>query len=144
MDHAALLAFADVLLPGDDLFPAVSATSIASVLDRLPADIHAAIAMLPQQDPAARRARVAQIEAEQKQVFADAQKALYLAYYEQPETIAAIRAMGIAYHSVLLPEGYNIAPFDAARDTPRHQRGRWTPTEQVERLDLSALEHLKA
>jgi hypothetical protein len=139
MDGQDKLAFADVLLPGDDLFPRASETGILAMLDRLPAGIAPALGPLATLEADARVARVGQLQAENPALFADAQKAVYLAYYEQPEVIAAIRAMGVPYHSVLLPEGYDIAPFDPLIDTPRHGRGAWVPTGNVRPLDLAPL-----
>lgn len=90
-------------------------------------------------DGAGRRAVVARVEAEHPTLFADVLKIVYLTYYEQPAVIAAIRAMGLGYNMTPLPDGYPVAPFDPARDTPRHRRGRWTRTEDVRRVDLSSV-----
>jgi hypothetical protein len=132
-----LLRFADVLLPGDDLFPAASATGIAAALQRItPATAERIAAIEPN------AGSVARFAAEHPAAFAEAQKHIYLAYYEQPAVIAAIRAMGITYNPAPLPEGYPLAPFDAAIDTPRHGRGRWIATADVVPADISHLDHL--
>jgi hypothetical protein len=139
MNQQDKLAFANALLPGDDLFPRASETGILRTLDRLPAGLAQALGPIAALEPDARVARMEQLQAENPALFAEAQKTVYLAYYEQPEVIAAIRAMGIPYHSVLLPEGYDIAPFDPLIDTPRHRRGAWVATENVRPLDLAPL-----
>jgi hypothetical protein len=136
--NADLLAFADVLLPGDDVFPPASATSIAGLLDRVPAALRSAVAKLATLAPDARIARVGQLEAEQPALFVEAQRTLYLAYYEQYEVVRAIRAMGVDYHAVMLPLGYEIAPFDPETETPRHGRGHWIATDAVRPLAPAA------
>jgi hypothetical protein len=133
----ALLAFADVLLPGDGLFPKASATGIAALLHRIP-PATAALATGVSPD----KASVALLAADHPAAFAEAQKFIYLAYYEQPEVVAAIHAMGITYNPAPLPKGYPLAPFDPAIDTPRHGRGRWVATVEVTAADTTHLDHL--
>lgn len=148
-----MMDFADVLLPGDDLFPSARGAGMALLLmarldaqgglvDRLEAALRAAGGPLGALDPNGRCAVVARIEAEQPKLFEDVLKAVYLTYYEQPAVIEAIRAIGFAYNMTPLPDGYPTEPFDAARDAPRHERGRWTRAEDVVRVDLSGLDFL--
>jgi hypothetical protein len=53
--------------------------------------------------------------------------------------IAAIRALGFHYNDTPLPAGYPDEPFESVRDAPSHMRGRWVPTDEVQRIDLSRL-----
>lgn len=149
----AMMDFADILLPGDDLFPSARGSGMAlllmarlergELLDRLEAAVRAADGPLSALDPKQRCNVVTRIEAEQPKLFEDVLKAVYLTYYEQPAVIEAIRAMGFAYNVAPLPEGYPIEPFDAERDAPRHGRGRWVRAEEVVRVDLSGLDFLR-
>lgn len=149
-----MMDFADVLLPGDELFPTARDAGLAlELMARLEADgllgrleqvVAAAGGSFGELDTEARRAVVARIEAEQPTLFADVLKIVYLTYYEQPAVIAAIRAMGLTYNTTPLPDGYPIEPFDPARDAPQHRRGRWIRTEDVDRVELSALGHVRS
>ncbi len=146
-----LRTLADTLIPGGEGFPAASATGAVSSLlaarlcgadAALPAKLMAAVAAqgaLPA-SPQAWRACVARLQAVEPKLFGELRKYTYLTYYEQPETIAAIRAMGLRYNTAPLPEGYSTEPFEASRDAPRHSRGRWVATEDIKRVDISALD----
>ncbi|HEY6433295.1 MAG TPA: hypothetical protein VIZ17_15045 [Acetobacteraceae bacterium] len=148
-----MMDFAEILLPGDELFPSARDAGFAlelmarleagGLLARLEQAVAAAGGSLGDRDTEARRAIVAGIEAEQPALFADVLKIVYLTYYEQPAVITAIRAMGLTYNTTPLPDGYPIEPFDPARDAPRHDRGRWIRTENVRRVDLSDLDDVR-
>ena len=153
---AELAALVDVMLPGDDLFPAASAVGLQAVLaDRLrerrgEAGIGALLEALaacggPLHRLAAdqRAAVVRRLEQDHDELFALVRTASTLGYYENPAVIAAVRALGQPYHGALLPEGYDVAPFDPAVDTPRHGRGWFKATEQVKRVDLAGLDFLE-
>ncbi len=150
----AVMDFADMLLPGDGLFPSARGSGMALLLlarleqgglvDRLEEAIKAAGGPLDRLGSEARRAAVARIEAEHPKLFEEVLKAVYLTYYEHPPVIEAIRATGLAYNATPLPEGYPAEPFDPARDAPRHSRGRWTRAEDVVRVDLSRLDDLRS
>jgi hypothetical protein len=148
----AIMGFAEVLLPGDGEFPSATASGMAGLLlsrlrgagdgtlpDRLHAAITAAGGPLAPLSPSERHALVARIEANERKLFDEVRKIVYLTYYEQATVVAAIRALGTPYNWAPLPEGYAPEPFDAAIDAPKHARGHWTPTEQVERVDLNHL-----
>lgn len=147
-----MMDFADVLLPGDDLFPSARGSGMAlllmarleqeGLLERLESAVRAAGGPLGALGVEERSAVAARVEAEQAKLFEDVLKAVYLTYYEQPAVIEAIRAIGFAYNVTPLPEGYPVEPFDADRDTPRHGRGRWIRVEDVVRVDLSGLDFL--
>ena len=148
-----LAPFLDTLLPGDDLFPAATASGmLEATLERLrrSGDLHerliAALAGHGWSNPLlpadARRAIVATLEAGEPGLFADVRKIAYLTYYEQASVIAAIRTLGFAYNTTPLPDGYPVEVFDGDTDVPRHGRGRWIATDGVARVDLSILPHL--
>jgi hypothetical protein len=139
----------DTLLPGGHGFPSASATGMAPLLAArlrqadatLPGRLVAALAAqggLPG-DAAAWQEAAFRLEAVEPKLFGEIIKYAYLTYYEQPAVIATIRALGFRYNDSPLPEGYPAEPFDMARDSPRHGRGRWLATEQVRRVDLSSL-----
>lgn len=144
-----LQGLVDALLPGGNGFPAASATGMtgllvarllaadATLLDRVAECLHAQGA-LPDgterwHDAAAR------LEADEPKLFEELRKYAYLTYYEQPGTIAAIRALGLRYNDAPLPDGYPAERFDPSTDAPRHTRGRWIATGQIQRVDLSRL-----
>ena len=105
---------AAALLPGGAGFPGGCATGMVAVLQgRLDAAVL---------DRVAATADAAGLEAGEPRVFAEARKQAYLAYYEEPLVIAAIRALGHPYNDAPLPDGY---PDDSVDQAPAHGRGRW-------------------
>lgn len=139
----------DALLPGGNGFPAASATRTTellaarllaadpALLDRIAEGLRTQGA-LPDSTERWHDA-TARLEADEPKLFEELRKYAYLTYYEQPGTIAAIRALGFRYNDAPLPDGYPAERFDASTDAPRHTRGRWVATEQVQRVDLSRL-----
>jgi len=85
------------------------------------------------------RDAASRLELLEPKMFDEIRKYTYLTYYEQPLVIAAIRALGLPYNDAPLPAGYPNEPFEHARDAPRYARGRWVPTDAVQRVDLSQL-----
>lgn len=145
----ALQSLIDTMLPGGHGFPAAGATGMAGLLA---ARLHAADSALLGRLHAGLRVHgalpdgakgwhdaVTRLEANEPKLFDEVRKYAYLTYYEQPGVIAAIRALGLRYNDAPLPEGYPAEPFDAATDAPRHARGRWIATEQVQPVDASRL-----
>ena len=129
----ALLHLAATLLPGGAGFPAFSATAAPGLLlqrlqgaDQLLAAL-ASRGALPG-SPAAWVDAATRLQAVEPALFTEFRKQAYLAYYEQPEAIAAIRALGHPYNDAPLPDGYPTAPFDPPQHTPRPTRGPSTPT----------------
>jgi hypothetical protein len=149
-ERRALDALMDTLLPGGSGFPPATATGMSELLlARLAASDPAMPALLlamadtghGQPADAAGWHEVAyRIEVINPQLFDSFRKQVYLAYYEQPVVIAAIRSLGIAYNDKPLPEGYPDARFMPEVDTPSHRRGKWIPTNEVQRVDLSGLD----
>ncbi|MFO1036347.1 MAG: hypothetical protein U1E45_05850 [Geminicoccaceae bacterium] len=141
LDPAELVALADTMLPGDDLFPAASLVGAhgvlaqrlrtLGVLERLAPALAAAGAPLARLDEGARETVARRLEQNEPELFAAVRLALYTGYYEQPAVIEAIRALGFTYNDAPLPEGYALEPFDIEADLPQHGRGHWVPTDEV-------------
>ena len=148
-DNKLLQGLIDALLPGGNGFPAASATGMAELLAaRLAATDPTLLGRLTEglctrgalpASPERWHDAAARLEADEPKLFEEVRKYAYLTYYEQPDTIAAIRALGLRYNDAPLPDGYPAERFDASTDAPRHRRGRWIATEQVQRVDLSRL-----
>ncbi len=154
---AELAALVDVLLPGDDLFPQASAVGLQAVLadrlralrgetgiDELLAALESCGGPLHGLADMRREAVVGRFELDHANLFALVHAASYLGYYESPAVQTAIRMLGHPYHGVLLPDGYDVAPFDPEVDSPRHGRGWYKATGDVERVDLTGLDFLKS
>ena len=129
LDDTALAALLDTLLPGGEGFPSAAAAGIAAtVRTRLGADVEMrlAAALLVADG-------IAGLERDRPALFDQFRRVAYLAYYEAPAVIAAIRASGIDYRGAPQPRGYDLSPFDPASDAPTHQRGHWKTTAETER-----------
>ena len=157
-DSAAIAAMlrelVDVLLPGDERFPAASdAGTHGVVADRLVAQMgEAALDDLAQTietcggplgslDATERQDVVRRFEAAHPEQFETLRMIAYLAYYESPAVVRAVRALGHVYNDAPQPEGYVMAPFDESdpHQVPPHRRGSYVRTEGVTRLDLTPL-----
>ncbi len=149
---AGLLAdFVDTLIPGDGSWPAASRVGVQGLLAArlVETDGEAAIARLAGllggadgfagQSEDVRTAIVAGLERAHPRFFAVLREAVYLAYYESPAVAERIHALGYAYELRPHLTGYAMPPPDAERDRPRHRRGSYVRTEDVRRLDLSAI-----
>lgn len=151
---ARLLAdLADLLLPGEGDWPSGATIGVQSTLairlveERGEADLtRLAQAILRAGGPFAdhpeeRRIAIVQaLEAAEPELFGWVRDAAYFAYYESPYVVAVINAQGHPYRLRPHVKGYPLPRFDPARDTPRHGRGRYLPTEAVRRVDISRLE----
>jgi hypothetical protein len=138
----------DALLPGGGAFPRAGDTGMGALLlarlaaadATLPARIAAAVQTAGGSSPGQNAAEcAARIEAAEPKLFAEFRKYAYLTYYEQPAVIDAIRALGFSYNDSPLPDGYAPDPFEAPRDAPRHGRGHWIRTEDVQPVGVAAL-----
>jgi hypothetical protein len=147
---AVLAALVEVLLPGDALFASATEVGVqAKLADRL-ADqsgeaaldrLIKALSGLAEAAPGAERHRlVAAFEAGEPALFATVRAICFTAYYESPFVQEAIRSLGFAYNAAPLPKGYGLKRFDPATDKPTHGRGRYVPTDEVRRVDLSCLD----
>jgi hypothetical protein len=152
-----LALLADVLLPGDGLFPSASAAgahgllaerlrerlgarSVGEVIDAIgPATGGASLADLDEEQ---RVAAVRRFELANPGLFAEVRTALYYGYYQSPLVVAAIRELGIAYNDAPQPHGYELAPFDPTpgQDAPLHPRGSYKRTEEMGRIATSGPE----
>ena len=144
----------DVLLPGDGRFPAASdAGTHGLVADRLMAqtgesalddlaqtlaDCGGPLSPLSLEE---RQAVVRRMEETQPEQFETLRMVSYLAYYESPAVVRAVRALGHVYNDAPQPAGYAMAPFDESDplQAPAHRRGHYVGTEDVTRLDLAPL-----
>lgn len=151
---AELAALVDMLVPGDGEFPCASEIGVqAKLADRLMVmrgqgavqALSEALAAcggpLAPLGKDARNAVLTRIERERPDDFLLIRNIVYLSYYESPAVQDMIRAMGFTYNTTPLPAGYAVGRFDPA-DTPRHGRGRFVGTKEVERVDLSQLDFL--
>jgi Gluconate 2-dehydrogenase subunit 3 len=150
----ALLAdLIEVLLPGDESWPSARAVGVqAFVAVRLleergkaafPKLISALLAAggpFDGLDEAARINVVKNFEQREPELFGWLRDAAYVAYYENPFVAEVINAKGHRYDLRPHIKGYPLPRFDPARDAPRHGRGRYTPTDQVRRVDTSKLD----
>jgi hypothetical protein len=145
----ALAAFADAMLPGDDIFPSASAVGAHGILalrlrDLMGPDAPGALAaaFVARGGLSAPADAAALLEKETPALFDAALMVLYYAYYETPAAIAAIRSLGIVYNDAPQPLGYAMRPFDPALDLPGNPRGHFVPTAEVVRVDLSGIDFL--
>ena len=152
---AQLLAgFVDVLIPGDDNWPSASSVGVQAVLASRLTDLDGEMAVerlverlgakggFAGKSEAERTAIVADIEGDDAEFFKLIRNAVYLAYYESPAAAARIRSLGYAYELRPHISGYAMPAVDPDRDRPQHQRGFYTPTEEVRRVELSRLDWL--
>ncbi len=135
VDEATLSLFLDTLLPGDDLFPSATDSGMLALTQTRLAGLIESVA--------AHDGSVAALEAAEPALFDAVRKIAYLTYYEQPAVIAAIRSLGFTYNDSPLPDGYPAERFEPETDLPRHGRGHWIATDQVTRVDLSAITETK-
>ena len=145
----ALAGFLGTLLPGGSGFPPARelhmVQMLAARLGQLEPDPTAAFASFLESHGGVPTSAaswlniVLRFEAVEPGLFSELRKYAYLTYYEQPATIDAIRALGFRYKAAPLPDGYPDEPFASERDAPRHRRGRWIPTTEVQRVDLTGL-----
>ena len=151
---AMLRELVDVLLPGNGRFPAASdAGTHGVVADRLVAQLgETALDDLAQTietcggplgplGATERQDVVRRFEAKDPEKFETLRMIAYLAYYESPAVVSAVRSLGHVYNDAPQPAGYAMAAFDEndPHQAPAHRRGRYVKTEDVTRLDLAPL-----
>ena len=163
-ERATLVAALDALLPPTGSFPTPSATGLIDdfILRRVPAtDTNNGSLLWPRVDSDGLRTLLAMLaaltsdlggmtaalsafEQEQPGEFTALWRLAVYGYYSRPETIAAIqRDLAPAYHGAPLPLGYGhvMDAWDAGDPLqfPTTPRGHYTRTEDVRRVDLSAI-----
>lgn len=152
---AALAAFLDVLLPGDELFPPASAAGAHGLFsERLRAVrgagavfdlVHRLENVYPgfaRRSEGERTSAVESLEREDPELFGWLVNTAYLSYYQSPVVVETIRRLGHDYNDAPQPRGYSMDPFDPARDLPARPRGHYLRTEEVSRVYLTGLDHL--
>ena len=113
-EGSALAGLVGSLLPGGAGFPGGCATGMVDVLARrLDAGVLERVLVAGDAE---------EFERLEPLVFREVRKQAYLAYYEEPSVIEAIRALGHPYNEAPLPEGY---PDDSIDPAPTHGRGMW-------------------
>ena len=151
---AMLRELVDVMLPGDARFPAASDAGTHGVvadrmvaqmgeaaLDDLALTIEACGGPLGPLGVTERQDVVRRFEAAHPEQFETLRMIAYLAYYESPAVVRAVRSLGHVYNDAPQSAGYVMAPFDEndPHQAPAHQRGSYVRTEDVTRLDLTPL-----
>lgn len=161
-ERRMLGAALDALLPPEGTFPAPSQTGVIErfILGRVPA-AGAGHVPYPWVDAEALKGTIAALAAdadtrtmtealewlqvEWPDEFTALWRLAVYGYYSEPETIAAIqRDLAPGYHGAPLPLGYDhvVDPWDPddPLQMPREPCGRYVPTSEVRRVDLSLLE----
>jgi len=149
---ACLRDLVDVLIPGEGPWPAASMVGAQGVLamrlmealgeagpDNLEQALNDRGGPLASLDAAARSEVVRRLEATEPVLFKLVRNATYLAYYENPAVVRAVRGLGQPYQAMPGAKGYPLPAFDLDQDRPRHGRGHYIRTEDVKPLDLSVL-----
>lgn len=160
VEAGTLRAFVDVLLPGDDLFPAASEVGAHGLLaerlrqqhgpdafDRVGAALAAAsggrsLAQLPNEEQIV---AVQRLEREEPALFDVLRTILYYSYYGSPLVVRAIRALGHDYNDAPQPRGYPMTPFDPTPgvNAPATPRGSYKRTAEVTRINLRGVPGLR-
>ncbi len=147
-----LEAFVDTLIPGDALFPSASQVGVHQVLaermrvyradsiDQLISALADDGSSFKTRSPQQRVRIVRRLERAEPEFFAFILSAVYLAYYQHPLVVRAIRWLGHEYNDAPQPEGYSMPVFDPQLDAPKHGRGFYKKTHEIKRLDTSGLE----
>ncbi len=148
-----LADFVEVLLPGGAGWPSgrdagIQALLALRLLDQqgkaafptLVKALLAAGAPLGGRSEPERIAIVQKFEADEPALFGWIRDAAYIAYYENPFVGEVINAKGTPYELRPHIKGYNVQRFDLERQTPRHGRGHFIPTDQVKKIDVSGLD----
>lgn len=157
-ERATLAAALDALLPPTGSFPAPSETDMIEqfILEYLPApgeppaypgidldDLREILAFLD--GNADMTGALRELEGNDPDRFQALWALAVFGYYSRPEVTAAIqRDLACEYHGAPLPRGYAhvISPWDRADplQMPVAPPGRYIPTDDVRRVDLSQLE----
>ena len=151
---AGLLAdFVETLLPGDGAWPSGSTVGVQSLLAlrlleqrgkrdfaKVADALLEAGGPLAGLDEEARVVIVRRFEASEPALFGWLRDTAYVTYYENPFVAEVINAKGHVYELRPHIKGYPVPRFDPALNTPRHGRGRYVPTDAVQRVDTSGLD----
>jgi hypothetical protein len=143
----------EVLLPGDGVWPSARTVGVQgfvasrlleergkAVFPHLMKAVLTAGGPFDGLDESARIEVVRRFEQAEPTLFGWLRDAAYIAYYESPFVAEVINAKGHRYELRPHIKGYPLPRFDTAKNAPTHGRGRFTPTDQVKRLDISTLD----
>lgn len=125
-----LISVIDAMVPGDDRFPKASEVGVHGALTHRLRALHGPDAygdLLNVIGEDRGTAAVHKIEQSSPELFATLRMIVYLAYYEQPAVIQAVRCLGHVYNDAPQPQGYDLDPFDPAIDLP-DIKGCYVPT----------------
>ena len=130
-----LIGLVDALIPGDGSFPKASDVGVHGTLGYRLRELQGPRAyhdLLKAIGDARGKAAAEKIEQDHPDLFAAIRMIIYLAYYEQPAVIDAVRSLGHVYNDAPLPKGYDLDPFDPAIDLP-DVKGHYVPTEAFDK-----------
>lgn len=148
----SLALLVDVLIPGGDGWPAASAVGVQHAMLMRLLDTRGDLALASLSDLLEKygfngpRGSEAQIESASRMEANDPEAFLWIrssanyAYYESPVVVSLIDSKGTPYRLMPHLEGYDLAPFDEASQTPTHGRGQWIATDAVKPIDISGLD----
>ncbi len=121
----------ETMIPGDAEWPSAAEVGVHGLLGlrlvetigeagfaRVVADLLACGAPFDGKNADEREAVVTAFETGEPKRFALVRQAIYTGYYEHPAVVAAIAALGMPYHARPALDGYQLPPFNPARDTP--------------------------
>jgi len=129
-----LIDLVDALMPGDGAFPKASDVGVHGVLAWRLRELEGPQAysqLLQTMGDSSGNLAATQLERDHPDLFAAIRMIVYLAYYEQPAVIQAIRDLGFIYNDSPLPLGYELEPFNSAIDRPDVQ-GTYFSTDQFD------------
>lgn len=149
---AELAALCDTMLPGDQRFPCATAIGAQGVtMDRLRTlagqdGLDRIVGLLrdcggPLMNAQDRAGVVSAFETAAPDLFGMVRLALFTAYYESPEVVRVIRALGHDYNDAPQPRGYRMPAFDPndPLNAPAHSRGFYVATQDVTQVDPTPL-----
>lgn len=149
-EAAVIVAAADCMVPGNKDWPTPSETDLGRFITEAatrPDDLKALRKLIRflgtefgSSDTAVQAEALRAFERENPGDFRVVIDFVYCGYYSRPEVVRAIqRNFDCDYISPPQPRGYNM-PLEPDLLPPK--RGKFTPTEQVKRVDLSKLSWL--
>ena len=151
-------ALVDVLIPGDAGFPSASAAGVhglvidrlrgrlgSEVLEEIATALGGASGFLRGTDTE-RVEAVGRLEVDDPALFSELRFCAYFSYYESPVVIGVLRRLGHDYNDAPQPLGYAMQPFDPTpgADLPRIPRGSYKQTDDITRIDISAIPDLES
>lgn len=132
----ALGAVADVMIPGNQDYPSASAAGVGEFIATHVSgadleQLEALLATLDASDLGSEAVERWLAELEGEDAFVLLRWYVYAGYYASPLVTHAMNLRGIDYHGPPQPLGYRI---EVEPPRPEHDRGSYTPTEEVRRV----------